>query len=162
MRISFGDFIDKKTRDAKKQLRIVKEMLHKSGMKVVDHTDIDDDDPYVYLYNPKSEAAFKGVRIYKIGEKIAFRIQREEKTFPFGKAYALPIPDMFEDLVSDNVQQEAAGKKIIEQVAKEMKRFFDDSLKAERDVQSGEINGGLAPTILIQSTGTDYASSMSP
>jgi hypothetical protein len=164
MKNSFGEFVDKKGREAKKQLSIVREMLQRNGMRVVDYVESDENDPYIFVYSPQSDSSFAGVRIYKIADKIAFRICREEKTHPYGRAYALKIPEMFNDLVSDDFKQEEAGKKVIESVVKEVQKFFATSAKAERDLQVKDIQGGTDDPlgrVLIQSTGSDLSDSMS-
>lgn len=163
MKNTFGEFVDKKGREAKKQLSIVKEFMQKSGMRVADHVESDENDPFIFVYNPQSDTSFGGVRVYKIADKIAFRICREEKTHPYGRAYALKIPEMFNDLVSDNFKQEEAGRKVIESVVKEVQKFFSVSAKAERDLQAKNMKGNDDPLgrVLIQSSSSDLSNSMS-
>jgi hypothetical protein len=163
MKSAFGEYLDKKHREARKQLGIIKEVLQKGGMRVSDNRDSEDGgEPYIYLYNPNSDASFKGIRIYKIGEKVAFRIQREEKTYPYGKAYGLDLQKLFTDLVSDDMKESVAGKLVIETIVKEMKRFFSESQKAEDDLATKGISGTGDPLgkVLIQSTGMDVSSTM--
>jgi hypothetical protein len=140
---TFGEYLDKKHREARKQLGIIKEVLQKGGMRVVDHREGEEDDPFIFLFNPANEASFKGLRIYKIGDKIAFRIQREEKTHPYGK-------------------EEVAGKMVIEMVVKELRRFFTDSQKAEEENHTKDIAGNGDPLgkVLLQTVQTDYESSV--
>lgn len=159
---TFGEYLDKKHREARKQLGIIKEVLQKGGMMVVDHREGEQGDPFIFLSNPINDASFKGIRIYKIGDKIAFRIQREEKTHPYGKAYSLNITKLFNDLVSDDIKEEVAGKMVIEMVVKELRRFFTDSQKAEEDMRTQDIAGNGDPLgkVLLQSVQTDYQSTM--
>lgn len=154
---TFIEFVDKKEREAKKHLKIVKKLLESQGMKVADH--LKEDDPYIFVSNPGQNITFDGIRLYKIGSQLAFRIQKEEKTHPFGKAYPLPIEDMFNDLMSDHHKPEVAGKKVIEAVTEEVKRFFIKSAEAEKDLRGAEIGGNPDPMnrIAIRSTGTDYS-----
>jgi hypothetical protein len=111
------------------------------------------------MWNPNQNVTFDGIRIYKIGDKIAYRIQKEENTQPFGKAYPLDIEDMFNDLMSDHHKPEEAGKEVVKAVVNEVKRFFVQSAEAEKDLRSGEFslsntgNGQIA----IRSTGSDYS-----
>src|ERR1017187_6959111 len=101
---SFNEFVDKKTREAKKQLGIIEKVLHKNGLKVKSHLN-DGTDPYVFIEDPTKQLSFGGVRIYKIGDSISFRVQKEEKTHPYGKAYQLDIEGMYKDLTSDDVTE---------------------------------------------------------
>jgi len=154
--IKFIEFIDRKEREAKKQLKIIEHILAKHGMKVKDH--LDDDDPFLFVYNPKKNTFFDGIRIYKIGDQIAFRIQKEEKTEPFGKAYGMDIEDMFTDLITDNKPEEA-GKKIMQAVTTEVKKFFDKSALAERELRDREFDQNPWGKVVVRSSdfGMDYS-----
>ena len=159
---SFGDFVDKKKRESIRQLRLLKQLLESSGMKVENFLSTEDDEPYVFCYSPGETGSFDGIRIYKIGDQLAFRVQKENRTHPFGKAYSLPIEEMFHDFLSDDdVDQSKAGKKVIESVAKEVRRFFDKSVEAERDERNRELEdqgGDSHGNVLVRTTGTDYSS----
>jgi hypothetical protein len=65
---------------------------------------------------------------------------------------------MFNDFISDEGNNETkAGKKIIESVGKEIKRFFERSLEAERDSRKQNIEQGAAGNVVLKTTGTDYS-----
>lgn len=152
----FGDFCDKKKRENIRQLRVMKKLLEHSGLKVDNFLDSDDHEPYIFCNNPTGSGSFNGVRIYKVGDNLAFRIQKESKTHPYGLAYPLPIEDMFHDFMSDEgIDEEKAGKKIIESVGKEIKKFFEKSSEAEQKILDREIDRG--GDVLARSTGTDYS-----
>lgn len=161
-RKSFGEFVDKKKRESVKQLGILKKILEQGGMRVDDFIDTNsDDDPYIYCVSPTRNGSFDGIRIYKIGEQLAFRVQKENKTHPYGSAYPLPIEEMFSDFLSDEgTDQKNAGKKVMEAVVKEIKRFFEKSLEAEseereRNIESDKDSQG---NVSVRSTsGTDYS-----
>lgn len=152
---SFGSFVDKKKRDSIKHLKIVKKVLEHGGMIVEDFVDTDaNDDPYVYCVNPTKNGSFNGIRIYKIGDQIAFRVQKESKTHPYGSAYPLPVEEMFSDFLSDEgTDQRKAGNKVMESLVKEIKSFFEKSIEAEKNEKDKSIE------ISVDSTsGTDYGS----
>lgn len=157
---SFGEFVDKKKRESIRQLRLVKQLLEASGLKVENFLSVEDDEPYVFCHMPGNNGSFDGIRIYKIGDQLAFRVQKENKTHPYGKAYPLPIEEMFHDFLSDeDVDQRKAGKKVIESVVKEIRRFFDKSVEAEREERDQENNMDDAHgNVLVRTTGTDYSS----
>ena len=69
---SFGEFVDKKTREAKRQLGIVQKILQLEGIRTSGN--LSDTDPFVYVEDPTKRLSFGGVRIYKIGNAISFRI----------------------------------------------------------------------------------------
>lgn len=157
---SFGEYVNKKRRDSVKQLKIIGRVLKKEGFKV--ESFLEDDDPYVYCYNPLRSSDFDGIRIYKIADKIAFRIQNESKTHPYGKAYSIDVEDIFDDfLQDDNVEDSEAGKKTINTIGKEVRKFFERTKKAEdenrhRDMRTrhdADLGG-----VNIRSSGLDYGS----
>jgi len=155
--LKFQEFVDKKEREAIKQLSIVKKLLESQEMKVKNY--LKEDDPYIFLVNPLKNTFFDGIRIYKIGDSLAFRVQKEEKTHPFGTAYPLDIEEMFNDLLSDHHKPEDAGKKVINAVTNEVKRFFEKSYKAEKDLRSIQLDREPWNKVVIKSNdfGVDYS-----
>ena len=155
---SFVEFADKKEREAKRHLKIVKKLLEQNGLKVRDHL-TDDDDPFLFVVAPSKKLSFDGVRVYQIGSQMAYRVQKEEKTHPYGKAYAIDIEDMFTDYLSDHIEEDRAGKMIVQAVTDEIKKFFDKSEAAEKELRQAEFGGAGDPLgrVVIKSTGTDYS-----
>ena len=148
----FREFIDRRQREAKRHLKLVEQLLKKNGMETKSH--LDDDNPYIFVKIAKPKLSFDGIRIYEVGNMMAYRIQREEKTEPYGKAYMLNIEEMFNDFMGENMEEEAAGKKVIENVAQEVKKFFEKSAEAEKELQSRQPeNNGL----ILKTGGTDYS-----
>lgn len=154
--LKFVEFIDKKEREAKKQLKIIEKILLQHDIKVKDH--LDDDDPFLFVYNPKKSTFFEGIRIYKVGDQIAFRVQKEEKTEPFGRAYPMNIEEMFEDLITDHKPDEAA-KRIMIAVTTEVKKFFERSSIAEKDLRDREFEKDPWGKVVVRSSdyGMDYS-----
>tara|TARA_Y100000034_G_scaffold124248_1_gene172143 strand:- start:5680 stop:6186 length:507 start_codon:yes stop_codon:yes gene_type:complete len=154
---SFNDFMDKKDRKTKRQLNILKTIFSKGGFQVADH--LQEKEPYVFVRKIQdNQLSFDGVRIYAIGDGLAYRVQKEEKTHPYGKAYMLDISGMFDDMISDNFSADKAGKEIIRYVPDELRKFFEDSQQAEKDLQSNQ--DGSMDRPVIKSTGTDYSNQM--
>jgi hypothetical protein len=156
---TFGEFVDKKKRESVRHLRLVKAILEKGGMKVDNFLNESEEghDPYVFCHNPRKSGGFDGIRIYKIGGQCCFRVQKENKTHPFGSAYSLPIETMFHDYLSDgDVDEMEAGRKIVEAVNKEVRKFFDRSAEAERASRERDVDN--SGDVLVRTTGTDYSS----
>jgi hypothetical protein len=153
---TFLEFIDRKGREAKKQLEIVAKLLESQGLKVARF--LDDEDPYIFLRNTGKKVSFEGVRVYKIGSQMAYRVQKAEKTHPYGKAYSLDLEEMFNDFLADKLENEKAGKMVMKTVAEELQKFFKASASAEEELMTGDF-GGDDPMgkIVIKSTGTDYS-----
>lgn len=160
MHKTFGSFINKKKRDTIHQLGLVEKLLEKQGMKVETFLEKDDDDPYIFVKNTQKNSSFEGIRIYKIGDKLAFRVQKESKTHPYGKAYLLEIEEMFQDfLTDDDMNDQKAGQLVIASVAKEIRNFFEKSVDAERDRKEDEIShDDPQGNVMVRNTGTDYSS----
>lgn len=154
--MKFAEFIDKKEREAKKQLKIIEKILSSHGLKVKDN--LDNDDPFLFVINPKKDTFFEGIRIYKIGNQLAFRIQKEEKTEPFGKAYGMDVEEMFTDLVAD-YKPEEAGRKIILAVTTEVKKFFEKSSSAEKELRDKDLQRDPWGKVTVRSSdfGIDYS-----
>lgn len=155
----FGAYVDKKKRESIRQLGIIKNMLENTGLKTESFLD-SEDDPYIFCRSPVGSGSFDGIRLYKIGDQLAFRVQKEKKTHPYGKAYPLPIEEMFHDFLSDeDIDQMKAGKKVMEAVSREIRRFFEKSVDAEKEerekgVEQSDSQGAVA----VKSSGSDYSS----
>jgi hypothetical protein len=153
----FLEFVDRKQRESKKHLKLMEKLLRKGGLEVHSHIEADDDEPYIFVKSPTKKLSFDGIRIYEIGEMVAYRIQKEEKTQPFGKSYSLNLEDMFNDFMSENMKEKEAGKKVIEGVISEIKKFFNKSERAEEEMKiSGQDGTGL----IIKTGGSDYSSAV--
>ena len=152
---NFFEFVDRKQREAVDDLEVVAKALRKGKLEVKEH--LKDDQPYLFVKATSKKLSFEGVRVYKIGEQIAYRIQRLEKSEPFGKTYALNLDDMFNDFMSDGMSKEEAGEKVIESLGGEIKKFFRKSEKAEEELRTGQKDGlGL----IVKTGGTDYSSTV--
>ena len=158
-RKSFVEFLDKKRRDEMEQLRLVEKVLRSKGLHTENHLD-DLDDPYVYCHSPQKGGQVGGIRIYKIADVVAFRVQRESRTHPYGRAYLLEIEEMFEDLLADDTKPEEAAAKVANEVAVAVRRFFEKSSQAEQDEREQQLMdlGDGAGRVAMRSQGTDYSS----
>lgn len=151
----FLEFVDRKQREARKHLKLIEQLLKKKGMEVYAHIE-KEEDPFIFVKSSDKKLSFDGIRIFEIGDMIAYRIQKQENTEPFGKSYMLGIEDMFNDFMSENMSEEEAGNKVIEAVADEVKKFFDKSAKAENELKNKNDGDGL----ILKTGGTDYSSTV--
>ena len=156
---SFVEFVDKKTKDSQRQLGILKRVLEKNGMTVGNF--LEEDEPHIFLRANKKNLSFDGVRIYKIGGSIAYRVQKEEKTHPYGKAYPMDIEEMYDDMISEKMDEEKAGKEVMKSLVQEIRKFMDKSSDAEKELRSIEFdkssNKDPMGNVVARTTGTDYA-----
>jgi hypothetical protein len=152
---SFSDFMSKKKRDELENLKILERILQSKGMKTQNFLE-NQDDPYIFCYNPSDNCSFDGVRIYTIADTIAFRVQKESETHPYGRAYPLKIEEMFEDFLSDDgINKKEAATKVMDEVANAVKKFFDKSATIEKDVRFGLIDE--PDNLAVRGTSNDYS-----
>jgi hypothetical protein len=129
----FTSFLDKKHKEAKRELGIIRDVLSEGDMEVQDF--LNEKSPYIFLKNSKKELNFEGVRIYKVGSNIAYRVQNEKDTEPYGSAYSLDIEDAFGDLITD-MNEDKAAEKIKKALIQEFKNFFKLSKEAQEELNS--------------------------
>ncbi len=127
---TFGEFVDRKKRDTIKHLKLLKKVLESKGFTVQSFVSNDESPSYIYCHNPDRNAEFQGIRVYEILGKMAFRVQNEATTHPYGSAYSIPVEDMYTDFLSEDEDEAKAGKKVIEAIVNEVKRFFERSNRA--------------------------------
>jgi len=152
--MQFQEFVDKKERESRKHLDLVKRVLEKGGFEVVDQLK-SGGDPHLFIKNPADfNLPFEGVRMYEIGGEVAYRIQNRQDTEPYGRAYAVPVEKMFEDLLGeDDMDDQKKGEEIVQAIVQELKEFFERSAKAEKENPIIDPMG----SVKMRSTGTDYA-----
>jgi len=148
----FVEFVDRKQRESRRQLRIVKKMLESGDLEVKGH--LDSDDPFVWVKAKDKKLPFEGIRVYQVGDQIAFRVQNLEGTEPYGRAYPLNIEQMFNDFMGENIGEEKAGKKVIEAVVNEVKKFFRKSAEASEEIRTGQKDG---VGTIVKTGGSDYS-----
>jgi hypothetical protein len=157
------EFVKKKKREAVKQLKTLKKVLEHEGFSVESHLEDDDDnDPYIFLKG-KGSLSFDGVRIYKIGDSIAYRVQKEAQTHPYGRAYLLDVESNFNELMAEMGSEEKAGKELIESLRKEFTKFFQKSLAAERELKTADFVDDGEPdsgSVIVHNASMDYATSI--
>jgi hypothetical protein len=156
---TFKEFVDKETRENQKQLETIKKILEREGLKVTSF--LEEEEPYLYLTSPGGSLPFDGVRIYKIAGSVAYRVQKESKTHPYGKAYILDVEDMFGDIITDDdMNERKAGEEVIKSVVQEFRKFFAKSSEADKENRADDLDTQRDPTSfsVSSSTGTDYSS----
>jgi tRNA threonylcarbamoyladenosine modification (KEOPS) complex Pcc1 subunit len=146
MLMRFSSFLDKKNKQAIRELGIVRDILGEGDLKVEDF--LKSESPYLFVNCSEDGLDFEGVRVYKIGSSLAYRVQKENKTEPYGEAYSLDLEDLFGDLVSD-MSEEKAAEEIKKAVVEEFKNFFSRSSRAQEELNSG----GLDPQSKIVVSG---------
>lgn len=151
----FSSFIDKKTKQAKNELGIIRDVLKQADFDLEEF--LDHESPYIFLKNPEGGLDFDGVRIYKVGSTLAYRVQKESKTEPYGRAYALDVEDAFADLITD-LSEENAIKQVKKAIVEEFKNFFQKSIDAQEKINSD--GAGSENKLIISGGAGDLSNSM--
>jgi len=149
----FLEFIDRRQREAIRHLKLVEKMLKNNGMEVKSF--LEEEEPYIFV-KATEDLSFEGIRIYEIGNTLAYRVQKESDTHPYGTAYSLNLEDMFSDFMSDNINEDQAARKVMESTAKELKKFFKKTAEAEQELgNSLQMPGN---NYILRTGGSDYSS----
>ena len=158
--MKFSSFLDIKNKKTIKELSILKDALSKH-FKV--ESFLERENPYIFLRANKSDEDlnFEGVRIYKIGSDMAYRIQNENETEPYGQAYPLNLEKMFEELLPD-MGDEKAAKIIQDCLVDEFNNFFKRSSEIQKELRSGQFkkNDISTPIVVVGSNSGDYTNSI--
>ena len=161
MAFGFIEFVNKKQRENRRHLGLVKRLLERQNMKVADHRE--DDDPYIFVPTPQQSLSFDGLRIYNVGNMLAYRVQKREDTSPYGRAYPMDLEEMYNDYMGDDFKEEEAAKQIMQAVGEELARFFKKSSEAEGEIRGAELDkhadGGMG-NIVVPNTSGDYGSTI--
>lgn len=151
---TFLEFVERKERESLRHLKLLSKML-KNDFAIEEFLQ-NNKDPYIFVKVPSQykSMSFKGVRIYEIGDCMAYRIQQESETEPYGTAYAIKIQEMFNDFMTD-MEEEKVLDEIKKQIVNEIKNFFAKTSKAEDEM----INKGMdQQNYIMKAGGTDYSS----
>lgn len=153
---TFKEFSETKIRETKKQLKTVKRVLEKQGF-TVDSCLEDDDDPYIFVHSGNQQLSFEGVRIYKVSGIMAYRVQKEKETHPYGKAYELNLENIFNDLMAENGDESKSGHGVIKTVGEQFKKFFKKSVDAEQELKSIDVEKSSEDGVSVRNANLDYS-----
>lgn len=156
---SFKGFLTIKEQKNKEHLHLLQKILEKAGFQVENHLD-DGKEPYIYIRKPVKvdsiieQLSFGGVRLYTRGRDIiCYRAQNKAETEPFGTSYQLDVEGMFKDLIREK-NKDFIGNRIIFYVIKELKEFFVNSARAEKEEDTGD---DMSQMGVLHPNGTDYS-----
>ena len=162
----FSNFLKRKDRENKNNLRVLGKVLARAGFLVRDHLD-HHQDAYLYVekpisYDPLIETlTFGGIRIYTVGNSIvAFRPQNRENAEPFGLSYSLDITNMYKDLIKEQ-NTDKIGLDLIRYLVEEVLNYFVLSAKRQSDEEQDNVVDNMGKVINGNSNGTDYGTSVS-
>lgn len=151
---TFNEFVFRQTREAQKHLEIVKKLLEQNNFKVKDHTK-DNDDPFLFVSSPEHNLSFGGIRVYQIGDDIAFRPQKGPENQAYGLAQSLDVQEIYTDLLDEDIPSEKMAETLIHAIVNKLNSFFEKAKEAEQEKPGGILDP--LNRAYIRSNGTDYA-----
>jgi|APGre2960657373_1045057.scaffolds.fasta_scaffold00093_20 hypothetical protein len=158
--LEFNNMLEQHT---KEDLEMLLYIFEKDGLRVESFLD-SEDIPYIFIYNPLEDTSFQGVRVYKLGDILAFKVQRYPESKSYGKAYPIEIQDMYDNFIADKKTKEEAVKELRKILCKNMRDFFKKSKVAEDKIVRSQIHDpdalDGAGQIVIRNTGTDYSNTV--
>lgn len=159
----FSNFMSRKERSNKDNLRVLSKVLERAGFQVKDHLN-HHGSPYIYIEKPIDHdplietLTFGGIRIYSLGDTVCFRPQNRENAEPFGLGYLLPIKDMFKDLIKET-NSEKIGLDLVRYLVEEVLNFFVISAKTQNQEDKNLDNDSLGK-IVSSSDVNDYSNTV--
>lgn len=155
--MKFTKFLDSKHRSYRRKLSIIENVLKAFNIKVESY--LNQSDSYLYVPADVDGLSFNGIRIYGIGDIIAFRVQNESTSHPYGKSYEIKIEELFNTLISEDMDSTKAGKEVAKYIKEELISFVKTSVKAEEESAGMTKDDGFGK-IIVNPYGIDYATSI--
>jgi hypothetical protein len=141
--------------------------LKKGGLAVINRIH-QQNDPHLWVQAHPQPEEYRGLRIYLLGNICAFRVQKLEKTEPYGKSYLLDLQEMYDNILEDLGEEEdnkdpnMAMNILIKQMCDKIRKFYIDSIKDEEEFLSAQLNGperqDIGGAAILPVTGIDYSS----
>jgi hypothetical protein len=151
-----------------KKLKLLLQAIKAAGLVAIDHTD-NEKDPHIFLKAFPQPEEFDGVRVYILGHIVAFRVQKNEGTSPYGKAYLLDMQKIYEDLLEEedpNTEEEKREtlKKLVRKIGDKIRNFWKDSIKDEEEQLKDELGSmnrtDIGGAMLAPAYGGDYSNAV--
>lgn len=154
--MNLREYIEHEVKEAVRKLAVLKELLEAQGLKVQQNLS-NTDDPFLYVHSTVKDLPFEGVRLYEIGKQLAFRVQKQADKHPHGKAYALPVEKIYEDLLSDEhgstKNENELGEVLAKSIADEFRSFFQKSKDALNQLPP---KSGPENIVFVRGLSSDY------
>jgi len=155
MLMNFSDYQNKSVLESIKKIKILHKLL--KFLNIKNKIFLKGQDSYIYVKSPKYNEEIKGIRIYSIANKIAFKIQNGPKELPQGTPRLLDFEKVYGEVIDSYEKDETEDKdiKAAEQVAKQflqtLKEFFDIKQDYSDKEKISQINLGTDYSSLIYS-----------
>lgn len=125
----FSDYLKSRNYSGRRKLAIFAEVMRRADLHVIPR--FDGAEPHLFVSRGPDRT---GVRIYEIGDRLAFRVQDLPDGEPHGRAFGIDVQRLFEEIIEeiDDKTPENAAWLLLGELGNAMKSFFADSIKAAR------------------------------
>lgn len=156
MLMNFGDYQNKSILDSVRKIKIIHKILKFFNIK--NFIFLKGQESYIYVSSPSRNLDIKGIRIYPIANKIAFKVQNGPKDLPQGAPYLLDFEKVYGEIIDDMDRdgkkdtEIKAAQKVSEQFIETLKEFFNKKENYNSDKEKvSQINLGTDYSSLIYS-----------
>lgn len=159
MLMNFNDYQNKSVLESIKKIKIIHNLLKLLNIKSM--LFLKGQDSYVYVKSHGYNLEIKGIRIYAIANKIAFKIQNGPKDLPQGTPYLLDFEKVYGEVIDSYEKKDKkdktdadikAAEKVAEQFLQTLKEFFKKKTSSRMDKEKvSQINLGTDYSSLIYS-----------
>lgn len=153
MLLNFNDFKDKTLLESIRKLKLLKKVLKQAKLK--SELILNGDNSYIYVKSTNDDSDIKGIMIYPIANKIAFRIKNSKDSLPQGKPRLLDFEKIYNDIYNNyekNKEKEdsdlKAASKVVDDFIETLKTFFKEQSFDKKPKDK----------VLGLTLGTDYSS----
>ena len=153
MLMSFTDFKNKTLLESMRKLKLFKQILKLA--KIKSELISEKESQYIQVYSPEKSSDIKGVMIYSIGNKIAFRVKNSKDDLPQGKPRLLDFEKVYSEIYSNYERNEKTKNSEIKSASKVVDDFINTIKSFFKNESLEKSNKEKAVGI---SLGTDYSS----
>jgi len=136
---TFFEFFKRDEYESRKHLKLLKKVFSDDGMYSIDFTDGEHEEPYIYVAAP-SDVSYQGLRVYQKGNILAFRVQKNPKTVPYGTPVEIKIQNILDKILMDVDNEDDAVENLNKEICKIVKDFFKQTKTAEEKILNAELS----------------------
>jgi hypothetical protein len=153
MLMSFTDFKNKTLLESMRKLKLIKQVLKLA--KIKSNLVSDKSNNYIYVFSTEKNSDIKGVIIYPIGNKVAFRVKNSKDGLPQGKPRLLDFEKIYSEIYSNYER----NKKLKDLEIKSASKVVDDFIDTIKSFFKNESLEKTSKEKAVGLTlGTDYSS----
>jgi hypothetical protein len=123
MLMTFNDFKNKTLLESIRKLKLIKKILKLA--KIKSNLVLKGDGSYIYLPSTYKNSEIKGIMIYTIGNKVAFRVKNSQDSPPQGRPRLLDFEKIYSEIYSYYERNKEKKDSDIKAASKVVDDFID-------------------------------------